>query len=448
MATDAEKEAYSKLLERICGEIKTLDPDHPVASVEAWTFGLEWWEKYVPSIDIYGLNSYGPGANYLSAELEKRGIDKPYIVTEFGVTGEWDIKETINGIETEPSDQQKYDAIVDGYNNWVKDKSSCLGAYVFHYGNGSDFLSTWFFTHHRKLYRPQYWAIREAYTGEKPINSVPVIDNLKLAGTEGKSGAWVPVALEVSDREQEELEVSFYYNQRTGSRKRRNQIKKLNSRCSPSEGFQIQLPPEDGAIKIYVNVKDTYGNVGIASTTIVVEDEMARVRKYLVPKVGLPFYVYRDSENMPYTPSGYMGNYEAIEVDLKNQETVHAGKYSIKVSYNARNNWYGVGFVDPPNDWGTILGGYDISGARTFSFWAKANDINVKATIGFGLIDNDKPFPDTAKKSMEIVLTTQWKKYTIKLKKLDLSCIRSGLVIISSSKGFTHEIFIDDVVFE
>ena len=70
-----------------------------LTSVEAWTFGLEWWGKYVPSIDIYGLNSYGPGVNYLASELEKRNIDKPYIVTEFGVTGEWDIKNEALGLK-------------------------------------------------------------------------------------------------------------------------------------------------------------------------------------------------------------------------------------------------------------------------------------------------------------------------------------------------------------
>ena len=37
--------------------MKLVDPNHPMTSVEAWTFGLEWWEKYVPSIDIYGLNN-------------------------------------------------------------------------------------------------------------------------------------------------------------------------------------------------------------------------------------------------------------------------------------------------------------------------------------------------------------------------------------------------------
>ena len=50
----------------------------------------------------------------------------------------------------------------------------------------------------------------------------------------------------------------------------------------------------------------------------------------------------------------------AIEVDLDNTEVVHAGKTAIKISYNARDNWYGVAFVDPAND-GDILGGYDLA---------------------------------------------------------------------------------------
>ena len=55
-ATDEEKIAYSQLLERICSAVKEKDPNHPITSVEAWTFGLHWWQKYVPSIDIYGLS--------------------------------------------------------------------------------------------------------------------------------------------------------------------------------------------------------------------------------------------------------------------------------------------------------------------------------------------------------------------------------------------------------
>jgi len=123
-------------------------------------------------------------------------------------------------------------------------------------------------------------------------------------------------------------------------------------------------------------------------------------------------------------------------------------KTAIKISYNQDYDWYGVGFVDPPNDWGEMLGGFNISGAKKFSFWAKASKKNIIATIGFGLIGKDKPYPDTAKESIEIKLSTKWKKHTINLKKLDLSCIRSGLVLFSQSYGSPQDIYIDDVVFE
>ncbi|WP_394749210.1 glycoside hydrolase family 2 TIM barrel-domain containing protein [Spongiimicrobium salis] len=448
IATDAEKEAYSKLLERICSSIKDADKNHPIVSVEAWTFGLDWWQKFVPSIDIYGLNSYGPGAQYLNSELKKRAIDKPYIITEFGVTGEWDIKEKLNDVVVEPTDQEKYDAIVLGYQNWIKNKPNCLGVYIFHYANGKDFIAPWLFTHHRDKIRPQYWAIREAYTGKKPLNNTPEIIKFELPDTAVQSGTWIPITLEVFDNEQENLAVSFYYNQRSGSRKRRDQINTLNFKGSLEDGFKLLLPKENGPIKIYAHVSDTAGNLGIATSSIIVLDEEVKDKKFVAAKVELPFYVYKDGGDLPFSPSAHMGNYKALKVDLEHENEVYAGKSALKIAYTANYDWYGVGLVDPPNDWGEKLGGYDLSGAKKFSFWAKASKKKVVATVGFGLIDTDKPFPDSAKKSKEITLNTKWKKYTIKLNQLDLSCIRSGLVVFSRSYGLPQDIYIDEVVFE
>jgi len=449
MSTDEEKVAYSQLLERICSAIKQKDTAHPITSVEAWTFGLDWWQQYVPSLDIYGLNCYGPGANLLADELTKKGIDKPYIITEFGVTGEWDIKQEINGVKVEPNDNQKYDAIVNGYNNWIQNKPANLGVFVFHYATGNDFIAPWLFTHYNNMTRPQYWAMREAFTGNKPINNVPEIKTFNVSNDKLKSGTWVPINLEITDVEKDSLQVSFSYNQRTGSRKRRDQINALQYRGDKIHGFEIQLPKEEGAIKVYAMVKDTYNNVGIASTGMMVTDEEAKNLKYLVPKVSLPFYVYKDGENDPYTASAYMGNYKAMTVDTQYKSDVHSGSSALKISYKQEYDWYGLGLVNPANDWGEILGGYNLAGAKKFIFWAKASKEDVDATIGFGMIGKDKPFPDTAKKSIEVKLTTKWKKYTISTKGLDLSCIRSGLTIFSAgSAGIGQDIFIDDVTFE
>lgn len=448
IATDPEKEAYSKLLEKICSEIKKIDPNHPITSVEAWTFGLEWWQKHVPSIDIYGLNSYGFGASLLQGELEKRNIDKPYVITEFGVTGEWDIKQEINGIKVEPSDQEKYDAIAKGVPEWIANKPNNLGAYVFHYGSDKSHLAPWLLMFYDGKTRPQYWATRKAYTGKDPVNHVPEITSFELKGSEAKSKTWIPVLLEGSDKENDELEVSFYYNHRKGSRKRRDQILPLNHRGDLKTGFEIQLPEVDGSIKIYAHVTDSFNNVGIASTGFIVKDKKAKKKKYLVPKVEFPFYVYKDNGDLPYAASGYMGDYKYMDVDLSHTEDVHSGKTAIKMAYNSKGGWFGLAFQDPANDWGDILGGYDISGAKTFSFWAKASKWNVKARIGFGLIEKEKPFPDTAKKIVEIELQRQWTKHTITLKKEDLSCIRSGFVIFGGGNGSEFEIFLDDIVFE
>jgi len=448
MGTDDEKLAYSKLLERICSEIKKIDSDHPIASVEAWTFGLQWWEDHVPSLDIYGLNSYGPGAGFLQEELDKRDIDKPYVITEFGVTGEWDAQADKNGVKIEPSDNEKYDAIVKGYEEWISNKPSCLGVYVFHYNSSSDFISHWLYTHVDGLKRPQYWAIRKAFTGHSADNEVPQIDIFSLPDSKYNSSTWVPVDLKVSDAENEALNISFHYNQREGSRKRRDQINPLNYRGSIKEGFEIELPKEHGVIKVYAYAKDTFGNLGIASTSIQVEDDDAKKIKFKVPKARLPFYIYKDNEDLPYLPSAYMGNYKALNIDLAQNKEVHSGNTAIKITYSEESGWYGIGFVDPANDWGDILGGYNISGAKTFSFWAKSKFSGVVVKLGFGLIDSDKPFPDSAKKSEEITLTSEWKKYSIKVKREDLSCIRSGLVMFASSYGYPQTIYIDDVVFE
>lgn len=447
-ATDEEKLVYSQLLERICSAIKKQDPNHPTISVEAWTFGLDWWQKYVPSLDIYGLNSYGAGANYLAEELQKKGIDKPYIIAEFGVTGEWDIKQEINGVIVEPDDQQKYDAIASGYENWIHNKPANLGVFVFHYASGDDFIAPWLFTHYDAMTRPQYWAIREAFTGTKPINNVPQITKFEVPINQAKSGSWIPIKVDVSDAEKDSVKISFSYNQRTGSRKRRDQINRLEYRGDLLNGYEVKLPKEDGSVKIYAMVKDEYNNVGIASTGIIVSDDEAKNRKYLVPKVSLPFYIYKDGQNDPYAASAYMGNYQAMTVETQHDKDVYSGHAALKISYDQDSDWYGLGLVDPANDWGEILGGYDISGAKKFTFWAKASEKNVHATIGFGLIGSDQDFPDTAKKSIDVKLTTKWKKYPISTKKLDLSCIRSGLTIFSSSYGSGHDIFIDEVVFE
>jgi hypothetical protein len=320
--------------------------------------------------------------------------------------------------------------------------------YVFHYGHGNNFGTVWLLFYFNDCYRPAYWATREAFTGKKPINYVPAITTFSLPDTALPSGSWVKVKLNVTDKENDPLEISFHYNQRSGSRTRRDQINPLEYRGNLKDGFEIRIPDENGPIKVYAFAKDSFKNLGIAQTSFTINN--GKNISAFIPgaKVSLPFAVYQDGKNQVYIPSAYMGDFKFLKVDMENKDRVHSGMSSIKITYDQTGGWFGIGLVDPPDDWGDKPGGFNVTGAKKFTFWAKASSDNVSGTFGYGLIDKGKPYYDTDKKSVKLTLTTEWKKYEIDLGKADLRCIRSGFVLYSGGIGEAFSIWLDDIMFE
>lgn len=449
IATDAEKKAYAQYLEKVCSAIKAEDPAHPVASVSAWTFSWEWWRDYTPSIDIYAINVYGAGADRIPDEMANLKIDKPYVITEFGVRGEWEVPKDDNGLEIEPDDREKYDVIAEGYPKWIKPKPACLGVYVFHYSHSTTHGSVWLTLYYDDAYRPQYWATREAFTGKKPVNHVPDITQYALPDAPAATGAWVPVTLEVTDKEGDDLQISFHYNQRSGGRARADQINPLEYRGSLEEGFEVLLPRENGVIKVYAFVRDSYNNLGIAQRSFMIDN--GKNTEKLIPgaRAELPFYVYEDGDDLPYIPTGYMGDFQHLKVDGKHKRERRSGGASLKITYDHTGGWYGLAFVDPPDDWGDRPGGFNLTGATKLTFWAKSTSDKVVATFGYGMIGENKPYYDTDKRSSKEALTKEWKQYSVNIpKNADLRCIKTGFTIYGGGIGEPYSIWIDDVRFE
>ena len=448
IATDKEKEAYAKFLETVIQAIKKEDTRHVVASVSAWTFDWKWWKDFTPSLDIYGINVYGGGANQIPDEMAKLGADKPYVICEYGVNGEWEAKPDQNGLLVEPNDRQKYDVIAKGYHDWIASKQNCLGVYVFHYGSGGDHGSVWLSMYFNNSYRPAYWATREAYTGKKPVNNIPDISEFVLPVQKKPYDEWIPVTLKLTDAENDSLKISFHYNQRTGSRARKDQINPLEFRGNLQKGFEIKVPRENGLIKVYAFAKDTYNNLGIAQTSLIIDN--GRGAESLIPgaKVTFPFYVYDEGKHYPYLPTGYMGDFQYLKVDGENKEQTHSGEAALKITFTGSGGWYGLAFVDPPNDWGDRVGGYNLMGATRLTFWAKSTSEMVGGTFGFGMIGQEKPYYDTGKKSERFQLSNEWKKYEIDIRGMDLRCIKTGFVMYLGGIGETYSFWLDDVKFE
>jgi len=90
-----------------------------------------------------------------------------------------------------------------------------------------------------------------------------------------------------------------------------------------------------------------------------------------------PFAVYVEnaSNDNHFAPSGWMGDYGDIKLNLACTEMPRSGKTCIKITYNAMASqgagWMGIFWQQPANNWGDKKGGYNLTGAQKLTFWAR-----------------------------------------------------------------------------
>ncbi|MDD5291843.1 MAG: hypothetical protein PHY46_01485 [Candidatus Omnitrophica bacterium] len=167
------------------------------------------------------------------------------------------------------------------------------------------------------------------------------------------------------------------------------------------------------------------------------------------------FNVYTDA-NSPdnhYIASGYMGDYADVSMDNKSMSNPNSGSTCIKVVYSAKKTqgqgWVGIYWQNPPNNWGSKKGGFDLTGMTKLSFWMKGEkggEIIDKVVVGGikGL------YPDSSEIAFgPFKLTDSWKEYTVNLAGKDLSYISGGFswIINSDSNPQGSIFYIDDVKF-
>lgn len=270
IATEPEKVAYAKFLEKVCQAVKKADPDHAIASVSAWSLDWPYWQKYAPSVEVYGINVYGPGAGAVYGEWQKYASpNKPYVVTEFGARGEWDIQQKDkNGMLMEPNDYEKYDTLANGWNQWIGGgKPACIGGFVFNYSTTFDHTGIWLNLKIGSRFRPQYWGVRKAFTGKEPEKPLPRISKFKIPEDAGVTGDWLKV--ELGTEKVENPKVSFWWNSREGERLEKAKIHPLKFQVNADGQYEIQVPERKGVLKIYAFVSDQNKNLAVAMSSIV-----------------------------------------------------------------------------------------------------------------------------------------------------------------------------------
>ena len=156
-------------------------------------------------------------------------------------------------------------------------------------------------------------------------------------------------------------------------------------------------------------------------------------------RVDLPFYVYADGNSLDnhYIPSGYMGDHGDLRVDQNCKDVPYSGSSCIKIIYTAKASqgarWTGIYWQNPANNWGNRDGGFDLSGATKLTFWAKGEKGGERIEdFKMGGIMGEYSDSDSAGIG-PVVLTQDWKQYTIDLRGKDLSYIIGGFCLATNA---------------
>ncbi len=170
----------------------------------------------------------------------------------------------------------------------------------------------------------------------------------------------------------------------------------------------------------------------------------------------MPFVVYIDKRSIEnhFVPSGFMGDYSDIKMDESCEENPHSGDTCIKFTYTAEVSrgarWAGVYWLEPANNWGQIDAGYDLSKAKKLTFWARGEKGGERIEVfKVGGVQGKYSDSDAAEIG-PIVLSKEWKKYTIDLTGRDMSYVIGGFCWVTNAdvnpEGCTF--YLDDIVYE
>ena len=273
---DADENLWKGLGE-LAEALKAKDAARPVilTLAEVTQAKVDAIVRFCPKVDAIGVNTYA-GLASLPQRLETYGWKKPWLVTEFGPFGPWEVAKTPWGAAREPMGQQKEDIYLSNYLRSVEaHRPNCWGSFAFFWGHRYEGTPTWF-----GLFLPTgerlggVDALTFAWSRKWPANRCPrifyldtTIDQSPVAP--GSEQSAVVVAFDPDD---DPLTIKWEVRaEMTGDGV---EPKLIYDAISGKIGNQVQIraPLAEGAYRLVVVVTDGKGNAATANVPFLVKN--------------------------------------------------------------------------------------------------------------------------------------------------------------------------------
>ncbi len=444
-------------INHVARAIKAIDSNHPtmtvVAEVGENAEKVKSIERFCPDIDIVGVNSYG-GIESLGQRYRAAGGTKPYVITEHGTLGPWEVGKTAWGSPDEWTSTRKAEFYAKGYEANATDHAGlCLGTFAFIWGHKQETTATWFgmlLPDGTRLGAAD--AMSECWSGSAPRNRCPEIATLLLSRTTNlKPGATIKASVIASDPEDDKLTYKWVLRSDGGTIGEGGdpqEAEAVFAKAVNADGktATVTVPNASGGYRLFAYVYDGNGGAAVANVPFLNARKMSLKKPMQV--AALPYVVYGDgAEPGVYVPSGYMGNAGSIAMTEDCKDKPHDGQTCLKVEYKAADAWGGVLWQSPAEDWdGKQPGGANLTGATHLEFYARGARGGETVNFVFGVLDGDQPYRDTAKGELKSVrLTKDWEKLKFPLKGLDLRQIKTGFGWSLAGQGKPVTFYLDDI---
>ncbi len=455
MEGDGASPAIWSAVNDIAELAKALDPRHPTMTVIAEVGGgkVEALHRLCPAIDIVGINAYG-GAASVPARYRAAGGAKPYIVTEFGPPGIWEVGRNAWGVPEDFTSTRKAEFYRAAHEAFAADTELCLGSYAFTWGVKQEATATWFgmlLPDGSRLAAAD--AMSERWRGAPPENRCPAIEALELVGT-GRAlpGAVVEARLRVTDPEGDPLAVEWVLQREAAAYGTGGDTEPVPTAYPEAvleggaEGARVRLPEERGPYRLFAYIRDGRGGAAVGNLPLLATDVVTAAPGR---EAALPLLVLSDdAPEPPFAASGYMGDAGDIAMDPAWRENPFTGATCLRAAFGKADGWGGVVWQDPANDWGDQPGGCDLTGATRLAFRARGQRGGEAVKFGYGLLRPDKPYFDTSGAEITVELTTEWVEYSLDLTGKDLARVKTGFFWVVGGQGAPVVFFLDEVRYE
>jgi len=264
--------------------IHQADPNHPAATATAGISRgvVEQIKSRASAIDFLCVQFYGDIVN-LQKRLKDAQWDGPYIVTEWGATGHWEVASTQWKAPIEETSSQKAKMFAERYEKAIAaDPLRCLGSYVFLWGQKQERTPTWYGMFTEKGEEMETVDVmHRIWTGNYPPNRSPHVESISLNGLGAnqnirvKAGERLSGVVAASDPDGDKLGYTFEIMPESTDLKTGGDFETtppvVASVRSDKGSIELPAPAKEGAYRLFFYVRDGKGHCGTGNIPFFVE---------------------------------------------------------------------------------------------------------------------------------------------------------------------------------